>query len=790
MRLFYSIGFVLLFLNSSAQTTNNQEKIKNLIENYFQYDREIIHVHFNKNIYVNFEDLAFKGYVFSKNNSTPNINTTNVELVIYNDNNEIIQKQLLYTSKGIFAGGIHLNDKFKTGKYYFHFYTNWMNNFKEDDSFVQTIEIIDKTEKYNFKSNEPIWKTAKLTLFPEGGSIINSINNTIGVAIKDCNNKGIEIKKGIILDSKLNEVSHFFTNKMGNGVFYLIPDPNETYTLKIESDQLSISQPLPIVKETGIIITYNDKLSNNKLLVTVKTNEKGVELFQNKKYILLIQQNKKFIQKEITFDNKEQEQSLLLDKKYLSSGVNSIRIIDEDLNEVTEKLIFIYPQSTSTTSLKAKFIANDSISLIGNSAINKANLSISVLPEKNACVSQKRSLQGTFYLNAYLQNPEIDNYAYFDYENKDRMQDMELLMLNQNKSKFLWNTIKSNPPKINYSFEKGVTISGKVDKKINPNLNYKISLISIINKVFDEAPIDGNNNFKFDNFFAQDSTMFVLQMVNKRNVTLNTKIESSVSQHHNAFILPLQFDKIICPLEQKKDTSFVFSSSKFDDKTIKLGEVVIKNNFKKEVLIHKSEMSSFASSFKIKEGEFGKVLDFIGSNGYRTGMDPETSEVFIKSRKSAFLGDSAKSPSVYVDNELLFDFNLLFDLLLSDVDEIYIDSSGSSDTSSQGMGTIKIFLKDQSLRKDYFKIKYSTLIVTNGFAKNITFKNSQFETQNEFYSFGTMNWKPNIRIESNENFEIKFPKENQKEIQVLLEGFSEDGQLVSEMKKIPIMNFQ
>ncbi|MFD0778351.1 hypothetical protein ACFQZF_07635 [Flavobacterium myungsuense] len=60
-----------------------------------------------------------------------------------------------------------MDDKFKAGKYYFHFFTNWMRNFIEDDSFVQIIEIIDKKGTYNFDTNEPNWETAEITLFPE-----------------------------------------------------------------------------------------------------------------------------------------------------------------------------------------------------------------------------------------------------------------------------------------------------------------------------------------------------------------------------------------------------------------------------------------------------------------------------------------------------------------------------------------------------------------------------------------------------------------------------------------------
>jgi hypothetical protein len=572
---------------------------------------------------------------------------------------------------------------------------------------------------------------------------------------------------------------------MGNGVFYLTPKLNESYTLKIKSDKLTISQPLPKVQETGIIVTYNNNLPKNRLIIAVKTNEKGVELYQNKKFILVIQQNKNSIQQEIIFNTKETEKTLLFDKKYLSNGVNSIRLIDENLNEITERLVYIYPTTNPTTTLEAKVVANDSVQLSGKTDVNQANLSISILPENNACINQKRSILGTFYLNTYLENPEINNYAYYDFENKERKQDMELLMLNQNKSKFLWDNIKSNPPKINYSFDKGVTISGKVEKKLNPNTKYRISLVSLKDNLFEEAVIDKNNDFKFENFFAQDSTVFVLQMINEKNMSLATKIEARVSLNQTLFSLPLRFDKTICPSQKDLSKSFTFTNPKVKDSTIHLKEITIKTT-KKEVLTHQKEMNFTATSYKVREGDFGRFLDFLTRNGYLTGLDEE-GNVFISVNRG-FTGGNSGSPTVYIDNDLVLDNNFLFNLYMNEIDEIYMDKSGNSDVVSVGNGTIKIFLKQQNLKKDYYDIKYTSLIAKKGFAKNINFKNSQFETQNEFYHFGTLNWTPNITLKDNPNYEIKFPKGNQKEIQVSLEGFSEDGQLISEIRKIPVSN--
>lgn len=762
-----------------SQTPTQQDKIKALLDTYFLDDREIIHVQFNKNLYLNNEDVAFKGYVFSKNNNAPHQSSTNIQLVIYNEQQEVVQKKLLYAANGMFSGGIHLDKSFKTGNYYFHFYTNWMNNFKEDDSFLQTIEIHNINEPLNIKGSQLNYKTAQITFFPEGGSIIDGINNSIGVKITDCNNKGIELNNILVFDSKSNEVSHFSTNKMGNGIFYLMADSTEKYTLKIQSNELTLSQNLPEVKTTGIAISYNNNLPNNKLAIAVKTNEKGVELNQNKKFDLLIQQNGYSVLKEINFDNKQNEQVLLIDKKYLQNGVNSLRLIDENLNEISERLIYHYGSTQANLTINAKAAVNDSIVLNGFTNLTKAHISACILPEKNIGSENKRSILGTFYLNTYIENPEIENYVYFDSENKNSKRDMDALMHVQPKSKLLWENIKSNPPKLNYNFNKGITISGIIKNKINVNETNTLSMVSIKNKVFENLKIEKDNSFKLDNFYVQDSTVYVFQLENEKKQKKFTELKAEVLNHQTNFILPIRFNKLKCPIEKKPEANTVFSDFKINKNDINLEEVIIKQK-KKEVFVHNTGINISARAFKIGETDFGTILDFIGRNGFRSGV--ENSEAYIRGTRDAFTGGS---PEVFLDNVLLFDFNILFDLDIDTVDEIYIDKSGIGSTRQNSTGTIRIYLKRGKENSQYIS-RYASFIATGGFSKNIAFKNSTFFSSKEFNAFGTLHWTPNTTLKENEIFQMKFSKGNQKVIQVLIEGFSEDGQLISEIKKIPV----
>ncbi len=787
MKFNFTIFSLLLFIQAFSQTANNQENIKKLVEAYFHHDREIIHAQFNKTIYVNNEDIAFKGYVINKNKYLPDANTTNVQLAIYNDQKKLVQKQLLYTVLGTFEGGIHLSEKYTSGKYYFHFYTNWMNNFTEDESFIQTVEIINKNETYYAQSKEPNWKSAKIEFFPESGKIINSISNKIGVKLTDCNRKGIKITEGKVFDSKSKEITQFRTNEMGNGYFYFTPDNNEKYTIKIKTEKINLVENLPSTQNTGLAISYNNNLSNNILAVIVKTNDASVTLYQNKKLVLLLHQNGNSILKEFTFNANETEKTLRFDKTNLANGVNTIRVIDEDLNEVAERLIYVETDSKPEVTLEAKAIANDSLILSVKNNSKKSNLSISILPENNTCITNKQSIIGTMRLNAYLDQPEEETYPYFDNDNKTRKLDIELALLNQNKNKYLWNNIKSNPPKITHPFTQGITIKGNIEKKITPNSKFKISLISMKNKVFEESILDKNNLFTFENIYVHDSTVVLLQMTNEKNIAKNNKINAKVIIQDSTFVFQPKINLLDCPAIDNTGEPFSFTKLSLDKSIINLNDVVIKVDSQKTKLIHK-EKNTMAKAFKISDKDFGNFLDYLSMYcGYRTGFSGTNNSVYIKNKLSDIVRDTDASPTVYIDDQEVFELNLLFNLSIEEVDEIYIDKMGYSNTNPTGSGTIKIYLKN-GMKNDIFQSKNASFIVTNGFTKEIDFNNAPFETAKEFNSFGTLSWSPKVEIEANNSHEIKSLKANQKEIQVLLEGFSEEGQLISEIKKIPVSN--
>ena len=782
----HPIFFIVLLLTTFifSQNAENRQKIKTNLEDYFHFERENIHVQFNKTIYISNENIAFKGYVFNKQSSVPNLNTTNVHLIIYDAQGEVIQRKLLYTTLGTFDDIVTLDEKLASGKHHFHFYTNWMNNFMEDESFVQAIEIINQKYSYQFKSDQADFSTASISFNPESGVFIKGISNTIGIQIKDCNEIGIQIMEGFVVDSKGATITTFFTNKMGYGKFELTPDSNETYSVKIATDKLKMQKQMPKPSNSGMAISYNNNLPNNVLEVSVKTNTDGVNLYQNKNYILLIHQNGKNIQKEFNFNDKNPIQTLTFDKNEMPNGVNSIRIIDENLNEIAERLVYINKAVKAAPLLESSFATNGDIILYGKVPAKEANLSISVLPQNSRCNDQKNSILGSLYLNAYLEKPVANSFTYYDRQNVTRANDMELLLLNQEKSKYHWNNITTNKPKESYKFTKGITINGTVVKALNPKKKYKVMLISMKDNIFEEATVNSNNKFSFDNFLARDSTAYMLELMDESNIPIETKIVVNILNAKEDYRNKLNFTSTICPETKDLKNIYHFTDADLEKKTIALNEITVKNNYKKSILTHENDMNnSTAKGYKIGDKEYGTALTFLGRNGYMTGVNEEFT-VYIRSTRDELTNTEINmAPAIFIDNVQIFDLNILFDLELSAVDEIYIDRFNTSVLANNGNGTVKIYLKKGANTK-YMKSKHSSIVTKLGFAKIKPFRTTKFAFSKEFDVFGAMQWFPNVFLDAEQLFEVKFPNSIQKEIQVLIEGFTVDGQFISEIKKL------
>ena len=149
-------------------SVNAQESYIEKHREYFELPRESIFVHTNKSIFTAEEYLWYKGYAFNRSQEKLSDDVRNVQVFVYDSVGGLVDKSMVLANEGIFFNQIKLDSSYTPGRYYFKAMTNYMNNFKESDAYLQKFEVIDEVKKSKRKAQD-----IKVIILPEGQEIVS-----------------------------------------------------------------------------------------------------------------------------------------------------------------------------------------------------------------------------------------------------------------------------------------------------------------------------------------------------------------------------------------------------------------------------------------------------------------------------------------------------------------------------------------------------------------------------------------------------------------------------------------
>lgn len=775
--------FALSTMLSYSQNSNeDKEKIVKIINSYFELDRENIHLQFDKKIFLTDEKIWFKGYVFNRKTKTPFFTTTNVYATLYDGKGTKLAEKLLYGNNGSFSGNFELDDTFSSGKYYVQVYTNWMNNFIENEAATFEIDVIDKSNP-SLKKNTPDYSKINIEFFPEGGKIIESIKNNIGIKISDCNGKPFPITEGEILNSEGKLIQKFTINRFGYGKFQLPPD-NKLYKASFTVNNQKVEEIIPAGESYGLAIETNNYILKDKTITKIRTNEKSLGKLAEKPLYFIVQQDDKSSIFDINFSNKQLEQTLIFSNENLYEGLNTIRIVDADMNQLAERFIFTYPKESLNLTLEVPKKANDSVSISGKINFPYNNVSISILPENTISINKETDIFGSLFINPYLNEAVIETAYYFNESLKTRFYEMDLLLLNQKTGKYKWTDIVAGPPKKNTEFEIGLTVKGTINQTLNAKNRPKIQLFSAKGGVNEFSEINQKNEFFFDNLVLGDSTWvnFTLKDADKY---VPIKLYPQVLNSKGRFLKPFVPKQKSCqPIMEQIQNEI----PNFSKEVVYLDNVEVTGNVKKKLKYKNAAGNMNLRSFKISDTEnntYIDVLQFIQQNGFE--VVNSGGQVGVYSKRTSSIQGGKSSPAVYIDNVQLMGFDRLVNMRMDEIDEIYLSPNAFIPSVRNNSGIIKIYLKTGPSSPAYKKTSYP-FVIQQGFAEIDDYKNPSYVSTSDkgFQNFGTLGWFPTIMSQEDGSFQIQIPKMNQRKVKLLIEGFSVDGKLISEIRTVDL----
>lgn len=777
---------LLLFVVFSSKSFSQNQEIKNQIatklNSYFALERENIHLHLNKDIYLSDENIWFKGYTYNRKELLPFYKTMNVFVVLYNQTGTKISQQLAYANTGSFEGAFKNLEKLSSGNYYIQVYTNWMNNFQENESAIYPIKIINSENPNFFDTTVSNLATAKIEIHPEGGTLVYGIANTVGVKITDKFNNPIG---NVVIELKDNAntlISEIPINKDGFGKFIVKPK-NESYSLFLKANNKVIEQKLPNPAIKGISLEVNSYALANKASVKIKTNEITYTDLKSKQLFLIVHQDERALVFDVNIDPNTLEQNMLFSTENLSLGVNTIRVVDENLHQLAERILIKLPTPAQKINLSKTVDENGFMKINGQSTVSDANLSISVLPLNSKAVNKSNSIRAAFLCNSYLTEP-VNNFDTYTTDSTIATKyELDLALLNQSKSKYSWNEIISNPPTAKFEFDMGLTIKGKILTPYLKNFDsYNVRLRSFRHQILIQTPISGMGEFEFKNLLLTDSTQVDFGLF-KNTEAKPIKLTHSTTTTNGNRTYKFAFKGYdINELNQPSNASFE-ELPLFYENMINLKPVVVEkdlNALKRATSIQNINLRGF----KVPESMTIGVLTYIQTNGFKV-VDNNV-EVNILARIRTSINGSEASPIVYIDDVQLRDFSFLQTMRMDELDEIYLNPHAIIPSIRNYQGIIRMYRKTPKF--NFQKSNLSSSTITNGFATVTKFKNSSYKVTDGlgFQTYGLINWVPFILTDENNAFQIDVPNYNQKKAKVIIEGFTFDGKFISEIQIIDL----
>ena len=768
---------VILLANGllTAQENPDENKVKmaTALEDYFFLEREAIHLHLDKSTFLTNEKIWFQGYVINRKTKKAFF-TTNIYVALYDETGNAVMEKLVYAYNGTFSGVIDLDPKWHSGLYYIQVYTNWMNNFSEDESSIFKINIINPQEgikNYNKIEKESL----ELTLHPEGGNFINGIKNTVGIRVKDCRNNAPENLEAIIQNTKGETLKTVRLNTAGYGKFEVNPDDDfESVTVTYENKTMTKS--LTDKHGIGFGLEVNNFSMDGKTILKIKTNIATLALLKDKKTYVLIHQDGKYLINDLILDKNAPEQTLALQNTDLFSGINTIRIIDSNMKEWANRNFYNAPKKESTVALIKNIRKADKIEFSGYYNTPNTNLSISVLPTDSKSTTENYSIVAGLGINPYLAEPLINANYYLLQPKRITNYELDLCLINQTQLKYSWENIKSTKPAPNFSFDIGLTLKGTISKNIKNKSDHTVKIVSFKDQIIKSTPVNDQGEYEFENLILADSTNLSMSTLKLPNFeTVDGKISFQLLNRRKPFYKPFK-PSSLCKEPIATEPLANLDLPQFAGKAIELEEVKIEKKLTYQRVIG----NGFLTGYKVDESmENIDLLSFIERNGFI--VIRQFGEATIYSRINNTFNGQRPMPQIMIDGRVLINQFEFTTMRMSDFDEIYISSNALVPGMLNRFGIIRAYTK-KNFKPIHVKADPNNIFIKEAFAMYPNFNNAQFENTNNrgFDYYGVIEWKALLSTNDEGFFKLKVTDYNKPEVKAIIEGITPEGTLIHE----------
>jgi hypothetical protein len=550
---------------------------------------EKVYLHLDRHFYLSGDDIWFKAYlVDAQNNKLSQKSSRILYAELISPESKLLMRRVLYVdTDGCSIGDFRLKETAVSGKYRIRAYTKWMLNFGDVFVFEKEIEVRNisgepelkllsrkkKNKDKNGISNETVItrEDVEIQFFPESGSLISGIENTVAFKANDWSGRGADVSGGV-LNSNGDTVALFASEYLGTGKFMFTPQAGELYqAFFVPKDVIySLYAKFPESLDSGFTLNITD--DDTVFILNIRTNHETFGEFSGKKILLMFRQSEKpLFGHEIVMENNSE--TVYLSKSLLPAGITRITLYDRQGKPYCERLVYIENSEKINVNITP---ASDTASTIkitdekGNPLQAYFSMSVtnSIVPDETF------DIESYFWLESEIKGRIERPSAYFDTANTGRFKQIDLLLLTQGWRDFVWKHVENNISKFaGYEMEKGLKITGHVKKSIGkkplssvnvsmyvPHLGFGKWTKSV------QTDSSGNYDLGYLNFLGY-------KMIHLSSRTDKGKKTGEISV--NPLYMPVERFPVKIWTQYLTDSISIFSIENYNRKNYKLSDTIV-----------------------------------------------------------------------------------------------------------------------------------------------------------------------------------------------------------------------
>jgi len=525
------LTLILIIFN---QNVSFPQQTENWLERNDPIHYRKLYLHTDREFYFLGDSIWYKAYYLDGQTNRFISGFYSMYTDLVDKNGLTIQSQVLLIANGVTVGNMKIPHSLEPGKYLLRAYTDFQKRIGEDAFFYKTLKISKVKSSFELTENNSTNEQGKkpeidVAFLPEGGFLLAGQMNVVGIKAVDKHGRGISVE-GKILNNK-GKIVIFFTEYKGMGKIYLNPREGEIYKVKIDNYPDYEYEFSDIIKD-GIKIEYIGKSEDN-LLFQVTTNSR---LFQGENYYFAIMHHGKVVFYQ-EFVQKKKDFGIKVNQSVLPAGINRFVLLDKQLQPISERLLFSKNFGINNVEIRLnqdqyETRSNVQLEIFDEEEISDmdySDLSVTVVDETAAGENGPAlNILSWLLIDSELKgNIESPSDFFVDDSRMSSEDKLNLLMLTQGWSRYLWNSIPDKNIVPDFHETEGITVTGSVQKILGkkPVVNGLVSLSIFSNDYFmsDHVLSDENGRFTFDNIYFTDTASVFLQALNEKG-KLSTEV--------------------------------------------------------------------------------------------------------------------------------------------------------------------------------------------------------------------------------------------------------------------------